>query len=282
MTYRFGTLLLLSFLFTSTSIQSQSITVMTFNLRYSTPKDGENSWDNRKSFVADLLQYYEPDLFGVQEALDEQMVYLDQKLEQYTFVGVGRDDGKKKGEYAGIFYQKDKYKLLEGETFWLSEQPDRPSVGWDAAMERICTYVHLQDVETGKRFWVFNAHFDHKGKEARAKSVDLILEWTRQKNTTDEPIFVTGDLNLSPEEEPIKKLATAMADTWEVSRVPPYGPTGTFNGFDFQRPLTRRIDYIFVSPQSIIVDKYRTIDDFRDFRYPSDHMPVLVHCTFKD
>lgn len=272
---------LLSFIFL-TQARSQTIKVMTFNLRYSTPRDGENSWDNRKSFVADLLQYYEPDVFGVQEALDEQMVYLDERLSNYTFVGVGRDDGKKKGEYAGVFYQKEKYVLLEGETFWLSEQPDRPSVGWDAAMERICTYVHLKDKETGKQFWVFNAHFDHKGQEARAKSVDLILEWTRKKNTANEPLIITGDLNLGPEEAPIKKLAKAMADTWEVSSLPPYGPTGTFNGFNFERPLSRRIDYVFVSHKNIAVDKYRTIDDFRDFRYPSDHMPVLVHCRFVD
>jgi len=281
MTYRFVFLLFsISFLF-HFPMQSQSLKVMTFNLRYSTPRDGENSWDNRKAFVAELLQYYEPDIFGVQEALDGQMVYLDEALEQYTFVGVGRDDGKKKGEYSGVFYLKEKYKLLEGETFWLSEQPNKPSVGWDASMERICTYVHLEEVASGKKFWVFNTHFDHKGMEARAKSVDLILQWTRKKNIAKEPVFVTGDLNLGPEEEPIKKLAAALADAWDASATPPYGPVGTFNGFDFKHPLTRRIDYVFVSPESIVVDKYRTIDDFREFRYPSDHMPVLIHCHFK-
>lgn len=281
MIYRLGiTLLIVSFLM-PLQLNSQDISLMTFNLRYSTPRDGENSWDNRKAFVADLIKYYEPHIFGVQEALDEQMQYLDEVLTAYTFVGVGRDDGKKKGEYSGIFYQKDQYELLEGKTFWLSQQPDKPSVGWDASMERICTYVHLKQKTSGKQFWVFNAHFDHKGKKARAKSVNLILQWVEKKNMAGEVVFVTGDLNLSPDEKPIKKLAKVMADSWEVTKNPPYGPTGTFNGFEFDRPLTRRIDYIFVSRGNVDVNKYRTIDDFREFRYPSDHMPVIIHCSFK-
>lgn len=281
MTYRFGiALLIFSFLMPS-MISSQEVTLMTFNLRYSTPRDGENSWDNRKAFVAELIQYYEPNIFGVQEALHEQMSYLDEALTGYTYVGVGRDDGKEKGEYSGVFYQKDQYQLLEGETFWLSDQPNKPSVGWDASMERICTYVHLKDRSSGKQFWVFNTHFDHRGKEARAKSAALILQWIQKKNTDGEAVFLTGDLNLVPEEKPIKQLAKVMADSWAVSLQPPYGPTGTFNGFEFDRPLERRIDYIFVSRENVVVEKYRTIDDFRAFRYPSDHMPVFVHCRFK-
>lgn len=265
----------------SSTISSQEVSLMTFNLRYSTPRDGENSWDNRKAFVAELIQYYEPSIFGVQEALHEQMTYLDETLTEYTFVGVGRDDGKEKGEYSGVFYQKSQYQLLEGETFWLSDQPNKPSVGWDASMERICTYVHLRDKSSGKQFWVFNTHFDHRGKEARANSVELILQWIEKKNKNGEAVFVTGDLNLSPEEAPIKRLAKVMADSWEHSLRPPYGPTGTFNGFEFNQPLKRRIDYIFVSRENVVVEKYRTIDDFREFRYPSDHMPVLVHCRIK-
>lgn len=281
MANRFWTALLIVLFLLPITANSQDISVMTFNLRYSTPRDGENSWDNRKVFVADLLQYYEPDIFGVQEALDEQMQYLDQVLTAYTFVGVARDDGKKKGEYSGVFYQKDQYQLLEGSTFWLSEQPNKPSVGWDASMERICTYVHLKHNSSGRQFWVFNTHFDHKGKQARAKSVDLILQWIQKKNKAGEPVFLTGDLNLSPEEKPIKKLAKAMADSWEHSLNPPYGPTGTFNGFKFDSLLERRIDYIFVSRENIEVKKYITIDDFKEFRYPSDHMPVLIHCKIE-
>ncbi|MBX2872752.1 MAG: endonuclease/exonuclease/phosphatase family protein [Saprospiraceae bacterium] len=281
MANRFWTALLIVLFLLPITANSQDISVMTFNLRYSTPRDGENSWDNRKAFVADLLQYYEPDIFGVQEALDEQMQYLDQVLTAYTFVGVARDDGKKKGEYSGVFYQKDQYQLLEGSTFWLSEQPNKPSVGWDASMERICTYVHLKHNSSGRQFWVFNTHFDHKGKQARAKSVDLILQWIQKKNKAGEPVFLTGDLNLSPEEKPIKKLAKAMADSWEHSLNPPYGPTGTFNGFKFDSLLERRIDYIFVSRENIEVKKYITIDDFKEFRYPSDHMPVLIHCKIE-
>lgn len=280
--YRPVTSLIALFLICVTTAFGQSVDIMTFNLRYSTSRDGVNSWDNRKEFVAHLLNYYEPDVFGVQEALHSQMVYLDTALHQYTYVGVGRDDGKEKGEYSGVFYRKDKYKAVKEATFWLSDKPNKPSVGWDASMERISTYVLLEDRESQKRFWVFNTHFDHKGVEARKESAQLILQQIQKKNKKGYPVFLTGDLNLVPEETPITLIKKQMADSYEVSELKPYGPLGTFNGFDFERPLKRRIDYIFVSAKNIVVEKYRTIDDFLDFRYPSDHMPVLISCRFKE
>lgn len=265
----------------NTNLISQPIQVMTFNIRYSTPKDGLNSWDNRKDFVANLLNYYEPDFFGVQEALHEQMVYLDQALPSYSYIGVGRDDGVQKGEYSGIFYRKDLYESIESGTFWLSKSPEKPSVGWDAAMERICSFVLLERKQDHKRFWVFNTHFDHIGVQARVASAKLILKQIKKKNKQDYPVFLTGDFNLVPEEEPIAVVKEVFADSKEASLTKPYGPTGTFNGFEFDKPLERRIDYIFVSGQNIVVDKYRVIDDFRDFRYPSDHMPVMATCHLK-
>lgn len=265
----------------NTNLISQPIQVMTFNIRYSTPKDGLNSWDNRKDFVANLLNYYEPDFFGVQEALHEQMAYLDEALPSYAYVGVGRDDGGQKGEYSGIFYREDLYESVESSTFWLSKSPEKPSVGWDAAMERICTFVLLERKKDKKRFWVFNTHFDHIGVQARVESAKLILQQIKKKNKQDYPVFLTGDFNLVPEEEPIAVVKEVFADSKEASLLQPYGPTGTFNGFEFDKPLERRIDYIFVSGQNIVVDKYRVIDDFRDFRYPSDHMPVMATCHLK-
>lgn len=265
----------------NTNLISQPIQVMTFNIRYSTPKDGLNSWDNRKDFVANLLNYYEPDFFGVQEALHEQMVYLDQALPSYSYIGVGRDDGVQKGEYSGVFYRKDLYESIESGTFWLSKSPEKPSVGWDAAMERICSFVLLERKQDHKRFWVFNTHFDHIGVQARVASAKLILKQIKKKNKQDYPVFLTGDFNLVPEEEPIAVVKEVFADSKEASLTKPYGPTGTFNGFEFDKPLERRIDYIFVSGQNIVVDKYRVIDDFRDFRYPSDHMPVMATCHLK-
>ena len=169
--YRPVSSLIILVLLCMTTAFGQSVDIMTFNLRYSTSRDGVNSWDNRKEFVAHLLNYYEPDVFGVQEALHSQMTYLDTALHQYTYVGVGRDDGKEKGEYSGVFYRKDKYKTIKEATFWLSDQPNKPSVGWDASMERISTYVLLEDRQSQQRFWVFNTHFDHVGEVARQKTV---------------------------------------------------------------------------------------------------------------
>ena len=263
-------------------LQAQTLDLMTFNLRYSTPKDGLNSWDNRKDFVADLLLHYRPAVFGVQEALHSQMSYLDEALTDYTYVGVGRDDGKQKGEYSGIFYLESDFKRLSSGTFWLSETPNQISVGWDAALERICTYVQLESEANGTRFWVFNTHFDHRGPEARKQSARLILQKIEELNGEKLPVVLMGDLNLVPEEEAIVFISGKLADSWHHTQTPAYGPVGTFNGFDMQHPLDRRIDYIFVSSADIEVLKYRAIIDHRDQRYPSDHIPVMVRARFKD
>ena len=255
---------------------AQQMNIISFNIRYNNPGDGVNAWSNRIDMVTGLLQFHDPDIFGMQEALYGQILDVEEKLSEYKWFGVGRDDGDKAGEFCPVFYRPDKFILLEQGNFWLSETPEKPSLGWDAAIKRIVTWGKFQSKITGKQFVVYNTHFDHVGVEARKNSATLIRrrieEMTEGKNL---PVIVTGDFNLTPEEEPIKLLKRYLSDSREISEEPPYGPVGTFSGFDFTADLTRRIDYIFVKGE-IEVLEYAALSDSKDQRYPSDHLPVFA------
>lgn len=253
--------------------------VMTYNLRLNIPSDGENRWDNRKEWVSDLVNYYAPDVLGIQEGLPEQVQYLDSALIGYDYVGVGRDDGRNKGEFSAIFYQTKKLKVQESGTFWLSETPEKPSFGWGANYRRICTWARMKDLATGREFMVFNTHFDHESKLARLNSAKLILQSIEELNTTHLPVIVMGDFNTTPETPPIQLMRSKLKDSRNASKTKPFGPIGTFNGFDTTSPLNTRIDYVFVN-ESITVEKYAVLAESRYQRTPSDHLPVFVHVSF--
>nr|WP_223826734.1 endonuclease/exonuclease/phosphatase family protein [Flagellimonas sp. S3867] len=249
--------------------------IMTYNIRYNNPGDKENWWENRKEDVSVLIQFYNPDILGIQEGLHDQVKYLDDTLKNYAFVGVGRDDGKEKGEYAAIFFNTEKVELITTKTQWLSETPNIVSVGWDASMERIVTYAKFKDKNTEKIIHVFNCHYDHIGKLARENSSKLVLDLIKKMGIMNKRIAVIGDLNSHPEEIPIQILTAALPDAFENSPTPVYGPIGTFNGFNPNEKLTRRIDYILT--KNLDVQSFRTIDDRRkNGLYPSDHLPVLI------
>lgn len=258
---------------------AQDLKVMTFNIRLHLDSDKENSWTHRKPEVLQLLDYYAPEVFGVQEALPLQMKDFESGLSDYDYVGVGRDDGKDKGEYSAIFFNKEKLKLLKSGTFWLSETSAVPSKGWDAALNRICTYALFKN-KKGKKFWVFNTHFDHIGIEARKNSANLILKKIKEFNKNDFPVVLAGDFNLTEDSEPIKMLSDQLKDTFYHSLKKPYGPKGTFTAFDINKVSENRIDYIFV--KDFKVNSYRTINDKRqNLLYPSDHFPILVELKFQ-
>ena len=275
--YYLPILMTLSF---TTPSNSQTTSVMTYNIRYDTQKDGENRWDARKAFLIAQIKFHGPDVIGIQEGLAGQVKYLDKELAGFRYVGVGRDDGKKKGEFSAIFYNTNKFKVIESSTFWLSDTPDQISVGWDAAMERICTYALFEYLETGQRIWVFNTHFDHIGKEARKNSAMLIHNRIKSLNMDGLPFILMGDLNLEPDSEPIRYLSQHLNDSKKVSKEVVFGPEGTFNNFQFDKPVTRRIDYIFTGKSGIEVQKYAVLSDSKNLRYPSDHLPVFVVLTF--
>ncbi|MFD1614125.1 endonuclease/exonuclease/phosphatase family protein [Gelatiniphilus marinus] len=276
----FKKLFLIFVISVSCSTLAQSYKVMTYNLRYDNPNDGENKWSLRKNFLSNQIAYNNPDVFGIQEGLHHQVQFLDSLFVDYAYIGNGRDDGKTKGEYSAVFFNKKKFSVLKDGTFWLSETPNKVSVGWDASMERICTYGWFEDKVTKQQFFVFNTHFDHIGKLARAKSAALILEKTKALNPDNLPVIVMGDFNLKPEKEPIKLLSKALNDSEKVSIAKPFGPTGTFNGFKFNKPVSDRIDYIFTSKQNIKVLKYAVLSDSKDCKYPSDHLPVIINLKF--
>ncbi len=266
-------ILLLAF---SSSLIAQLETAMTFNIRYDNPHDHHNNWHFRKAELVDLIKYYSPDVLSVQEALSQQVDYLDSALTNYSYIGVGRDDGKRKGEFSAIFYNKKQFKVLKSGNFWLSETPEKASFGWDAACIRICTYGLFKNTLNNKKTWVFNTHFDHEGKKARIEAMNLIISKIKELTNSDSyPIILTGDFNMSPEHESIKKIQNFMQDSYKVSKIKHYGPMGTFNGFDLLKKLNYRIDYIFVKGYKVL--KHRHIEDRRENNLRlSDHLPVMV------
>ncbi len=259
---------------------AQSYKVMTYNIRYDNPNDGDNQWSKRKAFLSNQIAYNNPDVFGIQEGLEHQVKYLDSIFTEYNYVGVGRDDGKTKGEYSAIFYNKERLSILSEGTFWLSETPNKISIGWDASMERICTYGLFKIKDSDQRFWVFNAHFDHIGNVAREKSAELIIKKIKEFNINNLPVIVMGDFNLKPETKPIQLFSKVLNDTKNVSALKPFGPTGTYNGFNFNKPVSNRIDYVFTSKKNIKVLKYAVLSDNKECKYPSDHLPVIIDFEF--
>ena len=266
-------------LFNNVSI-AQNLKLMTYNIRLDLASDAENAWSNRKDYFFSQLAFYEPDVFGIQEALPNQVIGIASALPKYNYVGIGRD-GIGKGESSNIFYKKDRFELLQESTFWLSETPEVMSKGWDAALNRVCTYALLKDKNTKQIFWVFNTHFDHIGELARTNSIKLILSKIRSLNTKNYPVFFMGDFNSEPSEERIVNLKKEMLDTYDVSIEKPFGPTGTFNAFKHNEAVTKRIDYIFLSKNNMLkVNKFAILSDSKDLKYPSDHLPVYAEISF--
>jgi len=267
-------------MFASNLFFSQDLKVMTYNIRLSLESDKENAWDHRKDDAMALMNYYHPDYFGVQEAVPQQMVDIKTNLKDYDYVGVGRDDGKNQGEYSAIFYDKNKLEVLKSGTFWLSETPEKPSKGWDAAYNRVCTYAFFKIKKSGKKFLAMNLHFDHVGDVARVNSCKLILEKIKELNPQNLPLTLTGDFNLTDDTEPIKIISQSLDNVYYHSKKPHYGPKGTFTAFDVNTVPKERIDYIFV--KGFDVQSNRTINDRREnLLYPSDHFPILAEISFK-
>lgn len=255
------------------------LNVASYNLRYDTKNDGINAWSNRKDQVNALIRYHDFDLFGTQEGLRHQLDDIA-RMRDYRYTGSGRDDGKKAGEHSAIFYKRDRFRLLDEGDFWLRETPETPGKGWDATCcNRIVSWAKFKDLLTKKEFFFFNAHFDHQGVVARKESGKLIVSKIREIAGTT-PVILTGDFNSTPETEQIHTIGQLLKDARQVTQAPAYGPEGTFNSFDWDAPLDRRIDYVFVS-DAFEVLRYAVLTDALHKRYPSDHQPVAVQLVFK-
>lgn len=266
----------LTLLFVSYSFYGQNLKMMTYNIRLDVASDGENAWPNRKDFFTSQIQFYSPDIFGVQEATPNQVIDIASVLSDYNKFGIGREEGGT-GEACTIYYKKDRFKVLESNTFWLSETPNLVSRGWDAACNRVCTYGLFKDLKTKQTFWVLNIHLDHIGEEARIKGVQLVLSKMKELNTKKYPAFLMGDFNSEPNTPQISEIKKVMDDTRDISQEKPFGPAGTFNNFNHNQPVTLLIDYIFISKNSKLkIKKHAVLSDSKDLKYPSDHLPVLI------
>ncbi|CAN5324759.1 endonuclease/exonuclease/phosphatase family protein [soil metagenome] len=259
----------------------KSLRVMTYNIRYNEPRDGVNAWANRKTKVADVIRFHKADLVGVQEAQNNQLKDLEKLLPDFAWRGVGRTDGKEDGEYSAILYRKSRFKLLETETFWLSETPDKAgSKGWDADFPRIVTWAKFEDKNTKKTFYHFNTHFDHIGAKARTESSKFLLSQI-PKIAGKYPFVITGDFN-AKEDTNVYRILTGKeeADAFElidaryVSQNGHFGGNSTFNGFKELEP-GRRIDYIFVGDKTNVLE-HGVLSDRWDGFWASDHLPVLA------
>lgn len=273
----FFTLVCLIIISATYAQKNQPINIITYNIRLNVASDGVNAWPNRKDNVKALVKFYDADILCVQEALPEQFDYLSEGTD-FDVVGVGRDDGKRKGEFSAVYFNKNRFVKKDGGTFWLSPTPDVPSKGWDAALNRVCSWVRLYDKSNKKEFLVFNTHYDHVGVQARIESAKL-LKQKIQEIAPKLPVVFTGDLNVTPETEAIATIKSFLTDSKEVSIEPPYGPDGTFNAFKWDSPLKNRIDYVFVN-KAFKVQKYAVLSDSKDQRYYSDHLPVFVRLMF--
>jgi endonuclease/exonuclease/phosphatase family metal-dependent hydrolase len=274
----FAVLMLLNLTAAAQRKTANYINVMSYNIRYNNTQDGENAWPNRKDNVKALIKFHDADILCVQEALALQ---VDQLIENtnYERVGVGRTDGKREGEFSAIYFDKTRFSKKDGGTFWLSETPDKPSKGWDAAILRVCTWVKLHDKWNKKDFIVFNTHYDHVGVQARIESAKLIKKKIMEIAPAL-PVILTGDLNVTPETEAVATIKTFLTDTKEATIEPAYGPEGTFNSFKFNAPLKERIDYIFIN-KGFNVQKFGVLTDSKGLKYPSDHLPILARLFFK-
>ena len=289
------------------AMSAQSLFVGSYNIRYHNNGDDRkgNVWTTRCKVICDQVNFEDPDIFGAQEVLHAQLDDMLGALDGYDYIGVGRDNGKKKGEYAAIFYKKDRIKLLNNGNFWLNETPEKPKLGWDAACIRICSWGEFEQAATGFRFYYFNLHMDHIGKKARVESAFLVQEKMKElgrgKNL---PVILTGDFNVDQTHQSYDAFVSkgVLCDSYEKCDYR-YATNGTFNDFDPNSFTESRIDHIFVSPSfhvkryGVLTDTYRSVrenskkEDVRDCpeeitikayeaRTPSDHFPVKVELEF--
>ena len=271
------------------SASAQELNVASFNIRngkslkpgQEMPKKGDysknNGWDQRKVQVCALINHEAFDIFGSQEVRKGQLDDMLAMLPDYDYIGVGRDHGDDRGEFCPVFYRKDKFEKLDGGTFWLSPTPEKPSKGWDAKYNRICSWALLRHKESGKKVCFMNVHFDHRGVQARIESAKLMLDYVK-KNCKGMSVIVSGDYNVTQTSDSYKVLADSkiLKDSYDAAKVR-FAPTGTFNGFNPKRYTTHRIDHLFVS-KKLKVSRHGvlTYHYFRDMKAQEEAMETAA------
>ncbi len=254
--------------------ENEGLKVMSYNIRLGSAQDGTNSWALRYSATEEMLKDQKPDVFGVQEALDYQIRYIEDMC-GYESVGVGRENGKAEGEHMSIFWNKKTLKMLKWGTFWLSETPQKPSMGWDAACFRTATWALMKDKRTGEKFYFVNTHLDHKGAEAQKNGLNLIMDKIAGINTEGLPMVLTGDFNMEPSNPNLAELDARMQSARKIAAQT--DSHATYNGWG---KASKVIDYIYVSGFSSCPE-FRTVTDrYADRKFISDHFPVTATLIF--
>ena len=253
---------------------SENLKVMSYNIRLGSGKDGTNSWALRYTATEEMLKDQKPDVFGVQEALDYQVHYIEDMC-GYESVGVGREDGKKEGEHMSIFWNKKTVSMLKWGTFWLSETPQKPSKGWDAACFRTATWALMKDKKTGKKFYFVNTHLDHEGKEAQKNGLKLIVEKIAEMNPEGLPMVLTGDFNIEPSNPALADLDAHMQSTRKIAEKT--DDLTTYNGWGKSSMM---IDYIYVSGFSSCPEYQTVTKRYADRKFISDHYPICATLIF--
>jgi len=263
----------------SQALPREPLTVMSFNIRYGTAKDGENAWPARRTMLFDVIREQDADLIGLQEALDDQITEIVTAVPGYAVVGVGRDDGGKAGEFSAILFKKDRFRIGDAGTFWFSDTPSVPaSKSWGNNITRICTWARFVDRD-GRGFWHFNVHLDHQSQPSRERSTTLLQQRVDARAFPKEPVIVTGDFNVGESNPAILTLTRGQPspmflDTLRVLH-PREQTVGTFNGFKFGATTGDKIDYVLVQPGAEVLAS-EIVRTGRDNRYPSDHFPVVA------
>ena len=254
----------------------QPIKLISYNLRNSGARDGDNAWMKRRHATPQMIRQEAPDVFGVQEGLIDQLQYIDTECPQYARVGVGRDDGSEGGEIMAVYYLRDRFELVDSGTLWLSETPSEVSRGWDGACNRTMTWVHLREKATGKEFYYFNTHLDHKGEAARREGVKLVVRKVLEIAGRKAGVVVGGDLNSTIDDrifDPLRKFMTPARE-----KAPVTDRKGTYNGWG-QAPNSMVIDHLFVRNMRCL--SYRTLDGDYGVPYISDHYPIEIVVRLK-
>jgi endonuclease/exonuclease/phosphatase family metal-dependent hydrolase len=265
---------------------ARPLRVMSFNIRYATANDGMNAWPLRRELLLETIKAFAPDLLGTQETLQVQADFLKERLPEYTIVGVGREDGKQKGEQSALLFKTDRFELLESGHFWLSETPEVPgSKSWDSALPRMVTWVRLADRSAGgKKLCYLNTHFDHQGQQARVESARLMRRWIGE-HAADEAVVVTGDFNATESNEVYEVLIKSreqpvLLDAYRIFHPNVTLLEGSFHGFTGTRNGLR-IDLILhtehFQPTEAAIDYTN-----RDGMYPSDHYPVTAVLNYAE
>ena len=252
---------------------TEPLPVMSFNVRYGTAKDGDHVWENRKDAACAMILDQRPAVFGVQEALDFQLTYFQEHCPGYKYVGVGREDGISDGEHMAVFYDTERIERLEWGTYWLSETPFQPSLGWDAACRRTATWTLLKDKVAGRNFYFVNTHLDHVGKEARRKGLLLLVDRIAAMNPDGYPMVLTGDMNVYPDDPCLGELRTLMQDARQTAP----DTDNDYTWHDWGKVSGNPpIDYVFYAGFAGC-DKFAVVrQPYQGVDYVSDHFPVTA------